>query len=255
MRESLIRWKINDYKELEKAVNSFNRKIKRLERRGKTSLPETLDFVETRKEIRSRKELNRILKSLEGFKKSGSEEIVKLKSGTEIIKWEYGELKKARRRAKTNLTREAIKILQTRNASIGMGDERLSQIESIIESFENLENKKGFEFQRTKKSIFIQGSIDINLKRAETFRRNFLESVKEASSFENYDKLVKELNKIKNPIDFYNKVKESQIAMDFGVWYNEIDDPNDTISYGKFATSQDMFNEMLNQLDIPLEKL
>lgn len=250
MRESLIRWKINDYKELEKAVNSFNRKIKRLERRGKTSLPETLDYVKTRKEIRSRKELNRVLRSLEEFKKTGSEEIVKLKSGTEITKWEYGELKKARRRAKNNLTREARKILQVRNASLGMGDERISQIESIIESFENLENKKGFEFKRTKERIFIQGSIDINLKRAETFRRNFLESIKEASTFEGYDKLVNSLNKIKNPIDFYNKVRKSQIAMDFGVWYNEISDGTDNISYGAFATSQDMFNQMLNELDI-----
>lgn len=250
MRESLIRWKINDYKELEQAVNSFNRKIKRLERRGKTSLPETLDFVETRKEIRSRKELNRILKSLEEFKKSGSEEIVKLKSGTEITKWEYGELRKARRRAKSNLTREARKILQVRNASLGMGDERLSQIESIIESFENLENKKGFEFQRTKKRILIQGSIDINLKRAETFRTNFLESIKEASTLEGYDKLVNSLNKIKNPIDFYNKVSKSQIAMDFGVWYKETGEGTDNISYGAFATSQDMFNQMLIELDV-----
>ena len=250
MRESLIRWKINDYKELEKAVNSFNRKIKRLERRGKTSLPETLDYVKTRKEIRSRKELNRILRSLEEFKKRGSEEIVKLKSGTEITKWEYGELKKARRRAKTNLTREARKILQARNASLGMGDERLSQIESIIESFENLENKKGFEFKRTKERILIQGSIDINLKRAETFRTNFLESIKEASTFEGYDKLVNSLNKIKNPIDFYNKVRKSQIAMDFGVWYNEIGEGTDNISYGAFATSQDMFNQMLSELDV-----
>lgn len=250
MRESLIRWKLNDYKELEKAVNSFNRKIKRLERRGKTSLPETLDYIETRKEIRSRKELNRILRSLEDFKKKGSEEIVKLKSGTEITNWEYGEVKKARRRAKTRLTKEARKISASRNASLGMGDERLSQIESILESFENLENKKGFEFKRTKERILIQGSIDVNLKRAETFRTNFLESIKEASAFEGYDKLVNSLNKIKNPIDFYNKVSKSQIAMDFGVWYNEITEGNDTISYGAFATSQDMFIQMLNELDI-----
>lgn len=250
MRESLIRWKINDYKDLEQAVNSFNRKIKRLERRGKTSLPETLDFVETRKEIRSRKELNRILKSLEDFKNKDAEEIIKLKSGTEITKWEYGEIKKARRRAKTRLTNEARKISASRNASLGMGDERLSQIESILESFENLENKKGFEFKRTKESILIQGSVDINLKRAETFRTNFLESIKEASAFEGYDKLVNSLNKIKNPIDFYNKVSKSQIAMDFGVWYNEITEGNDTISYGAFATSQDMFNQMINELDI-----
>lgn len=250
MRESLIRWKINDYKELEKAVNSFNRKIKRLERRGKTSLPETLDYVETRKEIRSRKELNRVLRSLEDFKKKGSEEIIKLKSGTEITKWEYGEVKKARRRAQTRLLKEATKISQSRNATLGMGDERLSQIESILESFENLENKKGFEFKRTKERILMQGSIDINLKRAEIFRTNFLESIKEASAFEGYDKLVNSLNKIKNPIDFYNKVSQSQIAMDFGVWYNEITEGNDNISYGAFASSQDMFNQMLNELDI-----
>lgn len=250
MRESLIRWKINDYKELEKAVNSFNRKIKRLERRGKTSLPETLDYVETRKEIRSRKELNRILRSLEDFKKKGSEEIIKLQSGTEITKWEYGEVKKARRRAKTRLTSEARKISASRNTSLGMGDERLSQIESILESFENLENKKGFEFKRTKERILIQGSIDINLKRAETFRTNFLESIKEASAFEGYDKLVNSLNKIKNPIDFYDKVSKSQIAMDFGIWYKETGEGTDNISYGAFATSQDMFNQMLNELDI-----
>lgn len=250
MRESLIRWKINDYKELEKAVNSFNRKIKRLERRGKTSLPETLDYVETRKEIRSRKELNRILRSLEDFKKKGSEEIIKLKSGSEITKWEYGEVKKARRRAKTRLTNEARKISASRNASLGMGDERLSQIESILESFENLENKKGFEFKRTKERILMQGSVDINLKRAETFRTNFLESMKEASAMEGYDKLVNSLNKIKNPIDFYNKVSKSQIAMDFGIWYKETGEGTDNISYGAFATSQDMFNQMLNELDI-----
>lgn len=250
MRESLIRWKINDYKELEKAVNSFNRKIKRLERRGKTSLPKTLDYVKTRKEIRSRKELNRILRSLEDFKKKGTEEIIKLQSGIEITKWEYGELKKARRRAKTRLTNESRKISASRNASLGMGDERLSQIESILESFENLENKKGFEFKRTKERILLQGSIDINLKRAETFRTNFLESMKEASTMEGYDKLVNSLNKIKNPIDFYNKVRKSQIAMDFGVWYKEIGEGTDNISYGAFATSQDMFNLMLNELDI-----
>lgn len=250
MRESLIRWKINDYKELEQAVNSFNRKIKRLERRGKTSLPEILDYVETRKEIRSRKELNRILKSLEDFKNKEAEEIIKLKSGTEITKWEYGEIKKARRRAKVRLTNEARKISASRNASLGMGDERLSQIESILESFENLENKKGFEFKRTKERILIQGSIDINLKRAETFRTNFLESIKEASTLEGYDKLVNSLNKIKNPIDFYNKVSKSQIAMDFGIWYKETGEGSDNISYGAFATSQDMFNQMLNELDI-----
>jgi len=250
MRDRLIRWKIDDYKELEKAVNSFNRKIKRLEKRGNIPLPKTLDYVETRKEIKSRKELNRIIKSLEDFKKKDSEKIIKLESGAELTSWEYGEVKRARTRAKRRLIKEANIIKMNRNVQLGMGDERLSQIESVIESFDKLEKKKGFELKRTIASIFIQGSVDVELKRAETFRKNFMESLKEASSLENYDKLVYNLDKIKNPIDFYNKVSKSQIAMDFGVWYNEISEGSDNISYGAFATSQDMFNQMLNELDI-----
>ena len=37
--------------------------------------------------------------------------------------------------------------------------------------------------------------------------------------------------------------------MDFGVWYKEVDS-GDNISYGAFATSQEMFNQMLVELDI-----
>lgn len=249
MRDRLIRWKLEDYRELEKAVNRFNRKIKRLKRRGNIPLPESIDYVEKRKEIRSRKELNRLMSSLSEFNKRGSTEIVKLKSGTEVTKWEYGEIKKARARAKRRLTREANIIRKSRDVQLGMGDERLSQIESIIESYEKLESKKGFEFTRTAKSILTQGSLDINIKRAETFRKNFMNSLEEASTLENYDKLIKELNKIKNPVDFYNKINKSQIAMDFGVWYKEVDS-GDNISYGAFATSQEMFNQMLVELDI-----
>lgn len=251
MRDNLIRWKKDDYRELEKAVNSFNRKIKRLDKKElNIPLPNPVNAIETRKEIRSRKELNRVIKSLRDFSKKGAEDIRTLKSGTKITNWEYKEITKARTRAKRRLTREANKIRGTRSIQLGMGDERLDQIESIIESFENLENKKGFEFKRTAESIMIQGSVDFNIKKAETFRANFMESIKEASSLENYDKLVKKLDSIKNPVDFYEKVNKSTIAMDFGVWYKEVNQSDDTISYGAFATSQEMFNQMLVELDV-----
>ena len=249
MRDSLIRWKLKDYRELERAVNSFNRKVKRLEKKG-IPLPEPIDYVELRRDIKSRKELTRVLKLLEEFKKKGSEEIVKLKGGTTLTKWEYSEIKKARTRAKRRLLKEAEEIRKIRPIQLGMGDERLTEIESMIERFENLEQRIGFDFKRVKESIFYQGKSDIELKKAETFKNNFLESLKQASSFDGYDKLINKLNKIKNPIDFYNTVKKSQIAMDFGVWYNEVSESNDTISYGAFATSQDMFNQMLIDFDI-----
>lgn len=249
MRDSLIRWKLKDYRELERAVNSFNRKIKRLEKKS-IPLPEPIEYVELRRSIKSRKELNRVIKSLEEFKKKGSEKIINLESGTTLTKWEYSEIKKARTRAKRRLLKEAIEIRKIRPIQLGMGDERLTEIESMLERFENLEKRKGFEFKRVKESILYQGKSDIELKKAETFKINFLESLKQASNFEGYDKLINKLNKIKNPIDFYNRVKKSQIAMDFGVWYNEMSEGVDTISYGAFATSQDMFNQMLMDFDI-----
>lgn len=249
MRDSLIRWKTSDYRELERAVNRFNRKIKRIEKlEDKIPLPEPLDFVQTRKEIKSRKELNRVLSSLESFSKRGSTELIKLESGHVITKWEYSEIKKARRRAKLRLTREANFIRRSRNIQLGMGDERLQQIESILESYENLESKKGYEFKRTAKSILIQGTTDINLKRAEIFRKNFMQSLEQASHLDGYNRLENELNKIKNPVDFYEKVKNSNVAMDFGVWYKEMGEGSDNLTYGAFATSQDMFNQMMYEL-------
>jgi len=249
MRDSLIRWKTSDYRELERAVNRFNKKIKRIEKlEDKIPLPEPLDFVQTRKEIKSRKELNRVLSSLESFSKRGSTELIKLESGHELTKWEYSEIKKARRRARSRLTREANIIRRTRPMQLGMGDERLEQIESILESYEKLESKKGYEFERTAKSILIQGTSDINLKRAEIFRKNFMQSLEQASHLDGYNRLVNELNKIKNPVDFYEKVKTSNVAMDFGVWYKEMGEGSDNLTYGAFATSQDMFNQMMYEL-------
>lgn len=251
MRDSLIRWKTSDYRELERGVNRFNKKIKRLEKiEDKIPLPEPLDFVQTRKEIKSRKELNRVLSSLESFSKRGSTDIVKLESGHEITKWEYSEIKKARRRVRTRLTREANLIRMSRPQQLGMGDERLEQIESILESYSDLEKRKGYDFTRTAKSIMTQGTLDINLKRAETFRKNFMQSLEQSSHLRGYDKLVNYLNKIKNPVDFYEKVKTSNVAMDFGVWYIETGEGTDNLTYGAFATSQDMFDQMLYELGI-----
>lgn len=249
MRDRLIIWKLDDYRILEQAVNKFNRKIKRLTKLGSTSLPEPVDFVNLRKSIKSRGELNRILRSLKAFSVRGAEELVTLTSGEVTSKWEYSELKKARVRAKANLTREANKIIKMRNIQLGMGDERLQEIEDTIESLYELENKKGYEYKRVKERILRQGSLDVNLKRAMAFRTNFMESLKQASALDGYNKLIKKLESIKNPINFYEYVRRSNIAMDFGVWYKETG-KGDKISYGAFSTSQEMFDAMLDELGI-----
>ena len=79
------------------------------------------------------------------------------------------------------------------------------------------------------------------------YKCEYVDKLEENSPFKPLSE--EELNKIKNPVNFYNKINKSQIAMDFGVWYKEVDS-GDNISYGAFATSQEMFNQMLVELDI-----
>ena len=99
MADNLIRWKRGDYVKLSKAVASFNRKINQLEVDEMKYLPELADYRELKDSIMSRKELNRIVKSLRRFNIEGVEEPVELPSGERLTKWEYHEAKLARNRA------------------------------------------------------------------------------------------------------------------------------------------------------------
>ena len=121
--DSLIRWKKGDYIKLGQAVSRFNKIINELEVDERDYLPELRNYKEIKEHITSRKELNRIIKSL---RRANIENLLATKSfdsGEEISKWEFQELNKAKRRAFRNLEKERESIL-TNRPSIGMGDER-----------------------------------------------------------------------------------------------------------------------------------
>lgn len=238
--DSLIRWKRGDYIKLGQAVSRFNKIINELDTDERNFLPELKDYKEIKEHITSRKELNRIIKSLRRVDTENLLNTKILDSGEEISKWEYQELNKARRRAFRNLELERESILKDR-PSIGMGDERLSEIHAIEQSFIDLENRTGSSLKRLKTRIFSVGRSDYKLSRDELFRRNFYTALEGISNFQNYDILKKELDKIKNPTKFYEFVKKSPVLMDLFLWYKE----SDSLFYGGFNDNEEAFNSTL----------
>ena len=238
--DSLIRWKRGDYIKLGQAVSRFNKIINELDTDERNFLPELKDYKEIKEHITSRKELNRIIKSLRRVDTENLLNTKILDSGEEISKWEYQELNKARRRAFRNLELERESILKDR-PSIGMGDERLSEIHAIEQSFIDLESRTGKDLKRLKTRIFSVGRSDYKLSRDELFRRNFYTALEGISNFQNYDILKKKLDKIKNPTKFYEFVKKSPVLMDLFLWYKE----SDSLFYGGFNDNEEAFNSTL----------
>lgn len=245
MAESLIRWNRSDYARLRSAVSQFNKKINELESitDDVSYLPKEKTYKDLKEHIVSRKELNRVIKSLRNFNNESSIKVETL-GGQELTKWEYKELKRARQRALNNLAKEEGQIVLGRK-SIGMGDERLQEIEATRKSFNKLETTKGSEFQRVASRIENVGRKDYKLAQDKQFMNNFYKAVKELKNFDNYDEFMKHLSKIKNPTKFYEYITQnSTIMSDLFKWYK---DDNGTIIYGGFASNQDAFNTALEK--------
>lgn len=238
--DSLIRWKRGDYIKLGQAVSRFNKIINELDDDERRYLPDLKDYKEIKEHINSRKELNRVLKALRSANIENLLETKTFESGEVVSKWEFKELNKARRRAYRNLQAEKVMILSDR-PSIGMGDERLSEIKAIEQSFKNLEAKTGSDLKRLKLRIFSVGRSDYKLSKDVMFRENFYKTLEGISNFQNYEVLKKELDKIKNPTKFYEFVNKSPVLMDLFLWYKE----SDSLFYGGFSDNEEAFNSTL----------
>lgn len=238
--ESLIRWKRGDYIRLGRAISKFNQTINEIEVDEASVLPEVQNYKEIKSNINSRKELNRIIKALNRADTHNLTSIHEYASGEKITDWEYKEINKATRRAMRNLESERASILSGRE-SIGMGDERLSEIKAMERSIEDLDTRKGRAFEKLKERIFSLGRSDYKLTRDKQFQENFYKALEGISNFQNYDVLKHELDKIKNPTKFYNYVKKSPVLMDLFLWYKE----SDSLFYGGFNDNEDAFDSTL----------
>lgn len=240
---SIIRWKRSDYAKLSYAVRQFNKTIDKLDNIDRNVLPEEMNYKELRDNIYSRSELNRIIKSLRRFSVQPSQQsIVKIPSGEQLTRWEVSELKKAQRRAVSNIQGKMREVVE--DMTNVMGDTEYKRLKRTKSSIEDLFNRKGSEFTRTSERTLSWGRKDYDLYRAEIYRKNFMDSLKQMSNFDNYELLVSKLEKIENPIRFYEYIEKSDILSDLFLYYN---DAPTSQTYGGFSSNQEAFDTAIFQ--------
>lgn len=248
---SMIRWTRSDTAKLSRAVRDFNKKVKELDKLSEENyLPDLKEYKDLKDRIVSRKELNRVIKSLKRFNQDRQQQMIITEGGQEITRWEQREINLAEKRAIRNLTVEKFKI-DTSRTNIGMGDKRSKEIDATLESFEKLRTTKGSEFERVKNRVLTEGTSDRLLYKVRVFQQNFYKALEDLKNYDNYDILKKELEKTKNPISFYNKLKDNDILMDIFKWYRG--DDGGILVYGEFESVQDAFNTAIEDLNIELE--
>lgn len=243
---SVIRWTRSDYARLSYAVRQFNKKVRELETLEEDVLPEGFDYQQLKQSIFSRRELNRVVKSLKRFNKESQQRLVTTEAGEVITQWEYSELKKAMKRATTRLEQEARMIVES-DINV-MGDREFKQKLRTKESIQDLFNRTGKKFQITSKRAKFWGKNDFELYQASIYRENFMNSLEKMSNYDNYELLKEKLESIKNPIQFYNYVSKSNILKDLFLYYME---EATAQIYGGFSSNQEAFDTAIfDQLGI-----
>ena len=249
--DSLIRWKRKDSENLTKAINKFNREVKALKNENIT-LPDKASYNNLRDHITSRKELEKVINSLNSANRRTLTEVQKLSSGETVSSYEYNEAIRKKDIATKNLIQEMNKIQGERNITGNryMGEERITEIQSTLEVLDStFESKENFE--RMQKRLHFLGRTDYELARNKQFMENFFTALDDISNFENAKMLKKKLKRIKNPNKFYDYVKKSPILMDIFLWYKEDDG---SLIYSNFDTNEQAFNSALvNDLNFNID--
>lgn len=245
MADSRINWKRGDFVRLGRAVSDFNKKINELNKEErKLYLPEKINYKEARENITTRKELNRLINSLRRFQKEGAEDLYITEAGETITKWERRELGIQSRIAQTRLRAELKNLekpLESGFSRVQMGSIRAREIEAQIKNLKQIETKRGYEFNALKRRIMSQGASDYTMKKAIVFRENYINEMKKYSHFDNYDKLMKKLNSISNPVSFFNFVSQNELTGDLTYQSDEV-------------YSQEAFNSFVQDFGIEIEE-
>lgn len=245
MADGQINWKQGDFVRLGRAVAQFNKKVNELNREEKKLfLPETINYKEAKENITTRKELNRLINSLRRFQREGAEDLYTTQSGETMTKWERRELGIQSRIAQTRLQNELKTLnepMENGFSRVQMGSLRAREIEAQIKNLKQIETKVGYEFNMLKRRIASQGASDYTMKKAIVFRNNYIKEMEKYSHFDNYDKLMKKLNSITNPISFFNFVSQNELTGDLTYQSDE-------------TYTQEAFNSFVQDFGIEIEE-
>lgn len=213
-----IKWKQSDYMQLGKAVKQFNRKILELETdENQAFLPDMQNYKEMKESIKTRQELNRYIKSLNRFKKESTQKIIEVESGEKLTVWEQREIQKMATRALTQVNKEIAeqeKPTESGYSMAQMGSLEVNRLKKQAENIKGWQSKTQSSFRRNIESIKNLGRLDYDYRKAEIYQQNYKDEMAKYSSYDNYQLFEKFVNRYKNPISFWNRVKNHEVLKD-----------------------------------------
>ena len=176
---------VTSEKELRKAINNFNAKVRRLENVDKEiDIPRKENINAIMERVTNKWDLNREINRLERFTKRNAEELIQNKSGVVMSRWEYENIQAEQKRLSAKLEREIKSYGNIKPSIFGnkqsfnyaqMGDERLSNLKARktsisrrgigkankeeIEALKNIMNKTAAIFRRDR-ALFFDSYLD-----------------------------------------------------------------------------------------------
>lgn len=225
-KKSFFKWSKEDYITLQNAVRNYNKKLKILNeyKLVNYSLPEQKSYQDFKKEIFTRQQLNETLSSLNAFMKSNALDEIKLSNEASISRWEREEIAKRQPIAIVNIEIQLMEEKRKQEEKVGykgISNDKIDSLESTLKTLKNYDKKTGQSLRYAIERIKRIGSEDYDYFKAQVFRENFMKVYKEGlSNYENYNKLKWRLDRINNPVDFYDYVSKSEFLMDIFVLYD-----------------------------------
>lgn len=183
-------------KEINKVINQFNAKVRKLQKQGNKYLPKEIDVTEFKSTYQySQSALKSKLADLERFSERGAERIIELKGGAKITAWEHESLQRETRSLKTYLSKEIKTYGSTKPTIRGvtqyatyaqMGDSTYENMKQIRQSL----NRTTFDQRQLNR---YKGKVETLSKRRLTGDYVFKQS---------YQEFIRDLtDKVKNNID------------------------------------------------------
>ena len=173
-------------KDLKRAINNFNAKVKRLENiEGDIYIPEKANITAIKNRVTNKWELNREIDKLERFTQRNAEELIKNKAGTVLSRWEYENLQREQKRLSARLLREIEQYGSIKPKEFGesqaasyaqMGDGKLMNLKAKREFLLNKSVSKANPLQ-LKQLIGKINTLNANYKtsKKQTFYDNYLD--------------------------------------------------------------------------------
>ena len=206
MQYNKIRWRDNDDKELRRVVNNFNRKIRRLQKKGVNAdiLPSTINYKNIKNNITTRNDFNKTIRKYSAFTKRNAEKLITNEEGFTRTSWEIREVAIAIRNINIRRAKELNKVknydVTSRGVKQGynreyLPNERLDELSPKSNRTNKIKNKAEWDkfVETVEKQMFDNYSND----KKELYKANYLKALKkEFVGIPNLNEYIKLLEKV-----------------------------------------------------------